>query len=795
MASKIYIYKTALDMTRNMVIEDLETYLSSKATLTYSDTAFQLVKPQLEQTIKISLTDEDSASINTASLSQTLGNFVKIVSQANTDSNEVTCYYFIKKAEWVSDRAVKLTLFLDTLNSFWSDIVANITSQTHILRQHKDRFLQTSIRHTETITFTRPNASSTLWSGTSASWTSLTADIVANSADYTLVIFASSGVISLNAPSSAGTLLSQDIDVTFEELSPTTVYRKVDREEEDIVPTLFTKSAEAIEDSNSAITGLKWYLIYDTEYTDGADNTPVTCYCRADSPVSVYLGGGDNSLPFEEFEIGKFYFCYIDYTDTTSSITFTDDGSNTYVATNSGSPNRMVVIYRNETSFYITEWTFTYDANHNLLIVSSFTFRETGYITVSTSSSISFNVMEELQTMGTLSSSSFAGGASIQPYSSTIATIPAISSLDRTDSSLIKIVELPYAPFTTSIYSGTTIRLPTGWVYTSNGLKLITLNQEFQRGVNSISLDDIFTVDISSISETDVHSSTYESKLYHSSFYANKLVYDTNSYLLKPELITPAGSVTESIQFKPANTISSNLAFRIDLSNCEYTAITDFANFIISNRDNEIPLYNSEYLNYIRYGRKYDVATSERQLATSLVSAGVTTAGAIAVATMASNPYTAGIALAVSLAGSIISIASTAKANAQSIAQKEEQLANQTATVRGNNDLNIFKWYSNNSLYHIIYEPSENMKNAIYNMFRLAGYACSEYAIPSLNTRIWYNYIQCEPVFNKTNSTTYQAFVDEIKYRLQLGATVFHNRNNEWDIDQVYENYESWLID
>lgn len=88
------LYNTDLDPSRNMVVEDIETYLTGIGAI-YTDNDFQLIKPALEQTIKINL--PENAAIENANLIRS-ANFASITNIANTGAS-VTYYYYIMGAQ------------------------------------------------------------------------------------------------------------------------------------------------------------------------------------------------------------------------------------------------------------------------------------------------------------------------------------------------------------------------------------------------------------------------------------------------------------------------------------------------------------------------------------------------------------------------------------------------------------------------------------------------------------------------------------------------------------------------
>ena len=84
------------------------------------------------------------------------------------------------------------------------------------------------------------------------------------------------------------------------------------------------------------------------------------------------------------------------------------------------------------------------------------------------------------------------------------------------------------------------------------------------------------------------------------------------------------------IRFKQSNNISSNSIFRFDTVNGTYKEPTLYGQYLNVNRQNEVALYNSDYLNYIRNGYNYDKKAATQQLVSGLIGTGLGIAGAAA---------------------------------------------------------------------------------------------------------------------------------------------------------------------
>ena len=132
----ITFYKsTKIQSTRNMKIDDLEAYLSTKTSLVKEKVQYQKTC-NLEFNIKLNL-------------SQTWIDFLPAYDYdyckiLNTGSTKAL-YYFITKRSWKSENTIEFHVVLDTINSFSigknGDTADYLISQrTNVLREHKNRW-------------------------------------------------------------------------------------------------------------------------------------------------------------------------------------------------------------------------------------------------------------------------------------------------------------------------------------------------------------------------------------------------------------------------------------------------------------------------------------------------------------------------------------------------------------------------------------------------------------------------------------------------------------------------------
>lgn len=738
--NSLKIYQTNIFPDRNMIVEDLETYLSSEATLMYEDTNFQYIRTQMDQSIKIDIKtatfikdqieDDDDTNIK-----PNLGNYVRLeLKNPAATSNAMLVYYFINRAEWVAEYTVRLYLQLDVLNTFYDSFKGNISDRTHVLREHKDRFSQT----------------------------------------YS----------SLN-----------------------TLSRVIDKFSENLNPVLYKTYKTTIEQNKLA--GKKWYLIYRTEYADKEteSSNPVHCYCIADSGISVKFSATNDRIVPTMLQEGRFYYVLENgYVLTGDNGTFDSQHF-----PSPSSQDRIICFYRSGDSYmYVSQ--IVADMYGNLETTE---FKQNSYLEITTTPSspayiVEANYSNEFLIVSTGIRRDYviahSTAISLNATTETTATLSVISDVDRTNSLLMKIIELPYAPFDISVNNNSELSIPSGWYVNSVNigvsgsdllvLELQDLNSEFISQLKPLSLSSIYRINATELEAIQPYSDEFESKLYNSSFYQIKLSYDTFFANIKLEeyKITNLLDTSFKLYFKPSNQMNSNFAFRYEPVNFATTETLDYEQYLLSNRDNEIQIYNAQYLNYIRYGRQYDINNIVANALGAAGSSAVSTGATAAIMAAGLAPATAPFALVAGVVGSTISIGTSIYNQINSIAEKEEKYRHQAVNVQGNNDLNIFKYYNGNALVRFTYKLSDEMRTAIFNLLRLLGYATDETKVPDLHTRIFYNFIQAEIEFENSENDIYAAYINYIKEKFKAGITIFHRWGGTYDLEQANENWEQWIF-
>ena len=510
--SSIKIYKTVLVPEKNAIIEDIAAYLQTLSP-TYVANDFQYVQLGLDISIKIKL-DQENVGKNT------LGNYVAIT------QDQKIYYYFIMSSNWTSKKVVELKLSIDSLNTFYPDLIW--ADRTVISREHEDRFVVSS---------------------------------------------------------------------TYNPANADTVTRLINQDSEGIIPLKYQfYNSPVIEDH----LNYDWYLIYRTRDDLSPDNynNPVSCYLCANKELKNSHASSTDSLTYsyEDLRDGMYYyFTVLDnpggiITNGTLGTTYQQvfNISNvTYAPVLGDRIFRGAVIHRVGNQLYVA---YSYDSSVCWFVgrTGNNTYGITGPVEPNTSSINT--VSADITPFEPVTSITITKGKLLR-FSSTYYAIPDqayieatqtisvdvgyadsyiddFSSLDRTDSKIIKVIKLPYCPVdvqynaTTDIYT-----FPNTWEKDSTlgflKLKNDALSEQFLNNVGSLTLPEL-KCSLPILSTTDTKSMDRESKLYHSDYYIVKMVYDTfykEIGLEKFKVTIPVTNYSFPLEFKQTNTINSKFIF------------------------------------------------------------------------------------------------------------------------------------------------------------------------------------------------------------------------------------------
>lgn len=577
----------------------------------------------------------------------------------------------------------------------------------------------------------------------------------------------------------------------YDSTRPLLATRKIDRPSEVSGLTKYRGNTTSVTGSSN----IKWYLVYANENDD--ENAPVACYIMPSTTVKFY--GLHSTYGPQYFNTGNLGDIYLIKENVTLTLTTTTSQTVTLTTTDSQ-------------TYYISTVPMNVGNYFNVIgkgdSTQSYGCTAIGFSGLVHLSYYRYTLASDLLNLATSTFIQVAKNADTDLIctSSGEFNISPVSNINRTYSSLIKIIECPYEPFTLSAQDDGYL-LDDGFYATlvSNlgetpvvALKLDDLSKEFVASLHNYTLTDFTcTLPLEDDRRLTLKSPTYESKLYHNDFHSLIFNYDSFTKDIPLENIEPTSRTQPSVNitYKQANTITSNLGFKFEINNATQTLNDKFEEYLICKRNNEYPIYNSSYLNYLRNGYNYDLKTKNLQTAQNWIGTGLSIAGGVLGFVASGSTSGVSAALGISLITSGISSISSSIfgtiQNEASIEQKLNEAKNTTNSVASSDDLNLLNWYSDNLLWATTYDISEQQKSNIFDLFYRTGYACNETGIPDVTSRFRFNFLQCTPDFTTKANPIWQEYLQDVIARFELGVTYFHTYS---DFNQQYENWESWLM-
>lgn len=585
------------------------------------------------------------------------------------------------------------------------------------------------------------------------------------------------------------------------------VYPQIDDYKESLSqPELYRTSPSEIvgEDENH------WYLIYKTDYENLSEQqlktAPVSCYCVCEKELSTLTGSSDDvSIPADGF-FGGTWYSLNEPGDKLELWTGTDKVTSATVS------NSSMVFWTIESNA-ITLYTGNYGmASGAIRVVFTkntgtkikFTKAKNYYRQSSTLPSINIGVSTDVSDINT-----YVGINNMTSWNNPVfinAGSSAANVMDfktwyegnKANTTLIKVIELPYAPFECEM-NGSSVVVPDGWEVVNNMFHLTTAT-EFKSTLSEKIPHRIPTAPTKAdVNVNADRNDKWETKLYNSNYRMNKLVYDNASWSDKPETVTPLNLGTDmGITFHFSTSMDNSMLFEIDSKNRFQD--TDYGDLITSNRSTEIPFYSNEYLNYLRYGKAVDEKNAQRAIAQSVLGGGGTIVSTAASSIFGFSQlksiggrFVGNVASAVtSVTSTALSIMATAQKAREEINAKIDAYTHQSSNVSSSNDLSIFKVYGKNKLMHVEYKPLPEVQSALGDYFYRFGYECDDRLATMSSSRYWFDYYAIEPEWK--DNLIFEEFKDDIEARLRAGFVRFHYHNG-YDLGFTKENWENALVD
>lgn len=578
----------------------------------------------------------------------------------------------------------------------------------------------------------------------------------------------------------------------------------IDFYSEGINAPLYKSNQSTLRDND---VGVGWYLIYKNRTTP-SDGSPavIDCFCAPSDIVNVkanserVFNAYNAPAGYEYISVSARYY--------SSAIDCICSDETDYRLGDAGSTYEAVIITPAGSQLFVRHVRYNQNGGIDATLDTRYTDYVKFYVGGSQVNTIKCN-------LNTYFANSLIAGTDNGTWNSgeNTYTLSTFDTLDRTDVLLNKIIALPYFPNDYTM-TGSVMNIPTEWEFDGQTgfLKLIDINTKFNRTLLSQITDPIrsnFPTRSLTYFGDGTRDDKYELKLYHSDFYQIKFVYDSFTYILPIEKVDFSNltytQTNFSFKFIHTNTMNSRFLFA-EFSNYPWKYVQEDYNAILSvARNNEVVIYNSPYLNYLRTSYNFDVKARDRQIkATEIGSTiGLVGSGAGMIMSWASmNPVVAisgTTSAGTSIASNIVNRINSVAQAEESFARKQEEMKIQSVTIAGADDLDLLEYYSENKAKLCIYQVSDRMKDLVSDLFYYCGYKTNETKIPSVNTRRQFNYLECNLHIVEVYSTLGGKYIpdeciNKLKEDYLAGVTFIHHYASTWDLQQESTNLETSIV-
>lgn len=847
MKSKITLYyKSLVNKEKNFVLDNqdgtsaLETYLSTLTSESINE--FQYVKQGLSVAIKLNKSQVALEMVDSKDL-----NYVKIQNYDVVDNQEVLekpYYYFVIAKNWRAKDTIELVLSMDTLNTFRFNYDYRLNKKTLTKRMHKDRFELLFPQSLNWMFSDFPDdVDYTLGAGIIRNQsydgklaykmnendvihyipckfifmgTKLHLHRFSIHIDNQVSIDLIMNSIRTNTDALIIGLTDENEETYY--ISFTDFYafdffdsnhleklRKIDFKSEDISAPVYRKEEHNLYEQEGEFKN-SWALYYKNR--DNQDDSPIECYLASDVKLDFLTETGSNTISVDNIPVGKILFICPQYQ---GNVTFDVDGVKHYVNIPYSDVYNCVGFKNDNGVLVVIDYIFT----QNDPLRSIFDKTDERSVTNPTQVVVDtpltqlkvreVNSIENHYAPGSnfpFDSTAFNRVLNLQPLTTRI--LESSSTIDKTLSENLKIINIPYCP--TQLKKENDKYIIGGeWGYdvTKQFFKLVDFTPSFKNLVTS-DVDSILNIFTSGIISPNLslNRTIIDSKLYHSDYYRPKFVYDSFSRIFPLEQIDYAKSY-ESINsdkftftFVMSRNIVSKFLFKFDF--VYKHSNEDYPNVVAVARNNEEVLYNSAYLNYVRTGYNYDLKSKERQESSGAIGLGLNIAGLIASIGLSFIPGGQALGVAgvvgssLGLVGQMVNYAKTTAQNEENIQRKLQETQRQAVSVLNADDYDLLQAYTDNKAKLCLYEVSDNMKRVLDDLFYYCGYLVNEQMIPDAYSRYWFNFVQAGLIIEDSSNLN-SDIENDIKEKFEQGVTFLHY-HNKFDFVQEMENWETSLL-
>ena len=590
------------------------------------------------------------------------------------------------------------------------------------------------------------------------------------------------------------------------------VFKLIDLKSEEISAPLFRdESTDKILNDGLGEIGITWSLYY--KNSSEQEDSPVDCYLVPENTLTINYQSSNGEIVIGDITNSHYIMFFIDYNSPNISI---DIDGTIYTPEHWGAPifvesYTAIAIWNDNTRLkvYLCKYTDGYVREITQIANNPSYIR----ITNSPNSVRCYDVTSLPTTEQVFTNHLYdysTANKTLTFGTQTTGAVNGKNSIDKTLSTNLKIINLPYSPTDVSLYNGV-YTIDSCWKYSGvdRSIKLQDFNKKFVHEVNTNVLDiysNIYTETYDWATKRDGLAKRFikDPKLLHSDFYRPKFVYDSFTKVFPLEQLDISKNImtTRRLRYMPFKFVMSRNIVSKFLFEFDYIwkyANEDYPNVVAISRNNEEVLYNSQYLDYIRTGYNYDLKAKERQEVASGIGIGLNVAGLIASIGLSFVPGAQAIGVGSAVAsgiGLVSQLVGYAKNTAQSeenIQRKLQETQRQSISVMNADDYDLLYEYSLNKAKMCYYSVSSQMQDILDDLFYYGGYVCNEQKVPQVNTRYWFNFVQATLILNDTNNLT-EEIENDIKAKFEDGVTFLHYRHSKFDFAQEMENFETYLI-
>lgn len=562
------------------------------------------------------------------------------------------------------------------------------------------------------------------------------------------------------------------------------------RTDEGLNVAKYVKSSSVIMPSAAAgdLNDIFWYMVYRTDSDTGA---PVVDIVPAEK-LLVYNGSTQNThtMKAADYSAGIYYAVVGDSWSvhgTGGTATWNAAGGTLLFRSESGTSGRFWEIN------YVDTNGITVNIESDALrgkYIDTLVITNGEYLYSGTSGSNNIDIIQNLP-------KTFIGAAARYLLS--------VEDIDKTDKTITKIVECPYCPIL--IKSKTpgegeyNYTWPADFYFKDGFLRTQNLQHDYTIEGFSVKLSANQSKNIS-IAKTTLQSAQIldDPKANNTEISPKILYYDNFSLTLPYENLIPGDApsilpILAKIVYTQTGSISSDLLFNVALPDgigWNWEKENPYEGALLSNRNNEVPLFTDDYQNYLKNGYNFDKKRMEVRDTQQAISLGV---GAVRGA-VSGGASGAGAALLSAAVGGYQAMLSNASQEL-TIAEKINALKNKGFSVSTVDNLALFKKYAENRLIAVTYGPDAAVLEMINKYFQLYGYAQGFFAAPETATRYAFNYVRADVDIDGDLFQPYFDAKDAIKNKYAGGVYYIHNRAatpNFWDLDLSSANWEISLL-